>query len=375
MCKELKHIKRIILIVAYFSAAIQVQAGNDSKRGQAGATQLLINPWARTAGWAGANTGGIRGVEAINFNVAGLAHVKKTEFLVSNTNLYAGSNISIYGLGFGSRVGSTGVMGISMMYFNLGDFYETTTDQPDGTGNVFKPQFFNFSLSYAKTFSKTISGGIVVKGVSESIPNASAFGLAFDAGVQYQSNIFDPTSDKNPFKFGIAIRNLGPKMKYSGPGFSFRGEAQGQKFTMTNQLPTALFEMPALLNIGASYDFEIAYQHRVTGAANFVSNTFTKDHYQFGAEYAFKEMFMFRGGLDYSKGVLSAEQRTVAETGPTIGASFVYPIRFLKTGEMAQDYSAEESPNKATQKFGIDYSYTFTERFGGTHRLGLYLNL
>ncbi len=32
-------------------------AGNPDRAGQAGATELLINPWARSTGWNGANSG------------------------------------------------------------------------------------------------------------------------------------------------------------------------------------------------------------------------------------------------------------------------------------------------------------------------------
>ena len=31
----------------------------NKEQGQAGASELLINPWARTSGWAGANVAGV----------------------------------------------------------------------------------------------------------------------------------------------------------------------------------------------------------------------------------------------------------------------------------------------------------------------------
>ena len=54
-------------------------AGNPDRAGQAGASELLINPWARSSGWGGAGSGGIRGIEAMFGNVAGIAGIKKTE--------------------------------------------------------------------------------------------------------------------------------------------------------------------------------------------------------------------------------------------------------------------------------------------------------
>jgi hypothetical protein len=54
-----------------------MNAGNEQRAGQAGASELLINPWARSSGWGGANTAGIKGLEALNLNVAGTAFTKK----------------------------------------------------------------------------------------------------------------------------------------------------------------------------------------------------------------------------------------------------------------------------------------------------------
>ncbi|MEX1132453.1 MAG: hypothetical protein WEC15_04440, partial [Flavobacteriales bacterium] len=57
---------------------IPALAGNPDRAGSAGATQLLINPWARSSGWALANTSSVRGVEAMYGNIADLAYVNKT---------------------------------------------------------------------------------------------------------------------------------------------------------------------------------------------------------------------------------------------------------------------------------------------------------
>ncbi len=61
-------------------------AGNKDRAGQAGAGQLLINPWARSAGWAGANSASVTGLEATYTNIAGLAFTPKTELLFANTS-------------------------------------------------------------------------------------------------------------------------------------------------------------------------------------------------------------------------------------------------------------------------------------------------
>jgi hypothetical protein len=54
-------------------------AGNKQRIGQAGASELLINPWAGTSGWADANLSKHQGIEAIGMNIAGTAMVNKSE--------------------------------------------------------------------------------------------------------------------------------------------------------------------------------------------------------------------------------------------------------------------------------------------------------
>ncbi|MDD3744056.1 MAG: hypothetical protein PHX54_10580, partial [Lentimicrobiaceae bacterium] len=51
----------------------QAWAGNKDRSGQAGASELLINPWARSSGWGGANVANVRGLEGLFNNVAGSA--------------------------------------------------------------------------------------------------------------------------------------------------------------------------------------------------------------------------------------------------------------------------------------------------------------
>ena len=62
----MKNIFRIFTVVAFLMllSVESVWAGNDKRRGTAGATQLLVNPWARSNGWGGANVASVRGLDA-----------------------------------------------------------------------------------------------------------------------------------------------------------------------------------------------------------------------------------------------------------------------------------------------------------------------
>ncbi len=65
--------KKYIATFALVAAGTALFAGNPVRSGSAGASELLINPWARTAGWSEGNTANVMGLEAMYGNIAGMA--------------------------------------------------------------------------------------------------------------------------------------------------------------------------------------------------------------------------------------------------------------------------------------------------------------
>ena len=130
-------------------------AGNPDRAGQAGATELLINPWARSSGFASANTASVRGLEAQYLNVAGMAFTTKTEVLFSNTQWLVGSGVMINSFGLSQKIGEAGVIGLAIMNMNFGDIDITTSDLPEGGIGTFSPNYLNIGVSYAKNFSNS----------------------------------------------------------------------------------------------------------------------------------------------------------------------------------------------------------------------------
>lgn len=349
------------LIALSFLSSLPIFGGNPERIGQAGASQLLINPYARNSGMAGSNSAKVRGLEAQFLNIAGTAFTRKTEVIFNRSSWLRGTDIFINSFGLTQGIGETGTLGFGVVAINAGKIDITTEEQPEGGLGTYNPTFYNVSLSYAKMFSDNIYGGINVKMISEQIPNASARGIAIDAGVQYH------TGKHDQIHVGIALRNWGPKMRYVGDGLSRQANinsiSNSYELTVNNRSGT--FELPTLVNIGASYDLyltkdsagALSKKHRLSLNGTFTSNSFSYDNGLFGVEYAWKEMLMFRGGLYTEKGIFSQNDRLTVYTGPTAGLTFEVPF-----GE-----------KKST--VGLDYSYRFTNPFGGTHTFGFRLNL
>ena len=130
--------------------AVPAFAGNPDRAGSAGATQLLINPWARSAGWGLTNSARLRGVESMYGNIAGLARVRKTEIYFTSSRWLEGSGVKIQSGAIGQKIGESGVLGISFTSINYGEIQVTTVDQPDGGIGSFRPTSGNFAIAYSK---------------------------------------------------------------------------------------------------------------------------------------------------------------------------------------------------------------------------------
>ncbi|GAB4379541.1 MAG: hypothetical protein Kow0075_10220 [Salibacteraceae bacterium] len=354
-----------IILSTLLAISIAAHAGNDERIGQAGSSQLLVNPWARSAGWGGAGSAMLSGVEAFNWNIAGLSAINSTEFYYSNIMLFTGSDMSINSVGLAQRVGESAVFGLSVNAMQFGENVVTTTSNPDGGLGTFNPQYLNLALAYSRFFSNAIQGGGSIRIVSESIQDVRATGVALDAGIRYITGKYDRV------KFGIALRNVGPKMQYSGDGLSQTVTLQGAEFTVNQR--SAGFETPALLNIGASYDIyvlpksdeelgddEKPSDYRLTIASTFTSNSFSPDQLRTGLEFAFKQYIAIRAGLVYENNIFSTLDggRLTANTGPVMGMSLMLPFK-----------GSDESG------LSLDYAYRFSNPLGGTHSLGLRLSI
>ena len=210
-----------ILVLTTLVSTPRLMAGNDNRRGTAGATELLINPWARSSSWGGINTANARGIDAFFSNIAGLSFVEKTEFVYTNTLLYGGKSGLVSGatmntFGLAIRVGEAGVLGAYVSAMGFGDLEVTTVDSPEpGMNGTFSPTVMNLNVAYAHSFTTSIHGGATIKIISESTNNVSASGVALDAGIQYL------TGENDELKFGISLKNIGPALSFNGTGMSF----------------------------------------------------------------------------------------------------------------------------------------------------------
>ncbi|MBP5548076.1 MAG: PorV/PorQ family protein [Bacteroidales bacterium] len=347
-----------VMLLSMSLAAPSLMAGNDNRRGTAGATELLINPWARSSSWGGINTSCARGIDAFFTNISGLSFVEKTEFVYSHAMLNGGrsglvSGASVNAFGLALRLGDAGVLGAYVMTMGFGDLYVTTEASPEpGSNGTMSPTLMNLNLAYSYSFTNSIHGGAVIKIITESTDNVNATGVAIDAGIQYQ------TGENDEIKFGISLKNIGPALSFGGTGMAFT-TLNSAGNTMTLEFRSGEMELPTLLNIGASYDFLFEkWNQRLTVAGNFTSNAFLRDNFGLGFEYSLLDRFQARAAYVYQTDIFDSDNRVTANTGLSAGASFIVPMSSDGSRSLSLDYSYRSAVNlKGTHTFGATFKF------------------
>ena len=385
----------ICVLVALISVgtSYSVLAGNRDRSGLAGASHLLIDPWARTNGMANAGIAEVRGLESVYSNVAGLSFVKRTDFAFNRTQYLVGSNcgININAIGFAQHLGKAkdfGTLGISFSSMGFGQVQVTTVAQPEGGLGNFKPSLTTIGIHYAKSFNHFIKGGVSLKIINESIADLHATGFAIDAGVQYVAGKFEN------FKIGVTLKNIGLPMSYKGDGMSFRGRINNTGVEQTLNVRSAEFEMPSLLAIGVSYDFlwfggEYANmskedraaegltrdeaQHRLTLAASFTANSYSRDIFAVGMEYGFMRYFMIRAG--YSLENVTSKKETNENGEQELAAVLFNSDSFFLGPSVGATVAIPLSKTNIGQNIYIDYAYRFTNKWRGNHLIGIKVSL
>lgn len=347
--------KKLIIPIFILFTFSSLYAGNPDRQGEAGANELLLNPWARSAGLHTLSTSFIGGVEAMRLNVAGLGRFSSgSEFYLGNARLFEGSDISMNALGFASKVGKNGALGISLAAMDFGDIEITTVDQPDGIGGNVNATFMHLGVGYSYTYANKISVGALVRVISETLTDVTAIGAAIDAGVQYV------TGENDEFKLGVSLRNVGTPMRFTGEGLSFQtSNPDGTaNYLITAGQRSQRFELPSVLNIGVSYDIYFMEKSFVRAAGNFTSNAFSRDNIGLGAEVHLNNLIVLRGAYRYDLGTVPGDAQNNIYTGIAAGASVEVPFK-----------------KGSDRKVSIDYAYRTTNPFRGTHNIGIRLSI
>lgn len=357
--------KKIKLTALLLGACLASFAGNKDRSGQAGGTELLLNPYGRSSGMFGMNGAFVSGAEALKLNMAGLARTEGAEVGLAHTRYLSGTGMSMSNLGLAYNLGSDNYLGVNIMSFGFGEIPITQEGSVGAEIGTFKPTFLNVTLGLGHKFSDNMTAGVGFTYVNEAISNIRASAIAFDGGVQYTNG------RRDNLHIGIALRNVGSNLRFSGDGFSFLGLSPDLVKDITVQSRTEKAPLPSQLNLSTSYDFYLDEKktmakdkgakpsHRLSPMFSFVSNSYSADWLGIGAEYAYKERFMLRAAYRYESQILDKDNVATLYTGIAMGLSFATNL----------------NSNKSGSGLVFDYGFKPTRFSAGVHTIGIRLKL
>ncbi len=264
-----KHILTSLIVIA-FSSSIFAQS---SRMGSASSTQLLVVPSAKHLSGGGA-VASATGMDAAFWNPAGLAMSETgIDAIFSNRQYIADIQNNFFGIA--TNIGEYR-MAANVRTFNIGDINETTVFSPDGTGQVFTPNFSILGASVSKKLSDNTSVGLTANYIRESFGRVSASGVAYDLGVQYKGLL-----GREGLDVGFALKNFGSPVKYDGPGLGVFAEPTGaDRPNEYYKLDVAAFDLPFTFDMGVTYNVA-----GVDVGATYTSNYYSTDELKLSAGY------------------------------------------------------------------------------------------
>ena len=307
------YLKLFLLIIT----ASTIFADGGVRNGTGAAAQLLIPVGARGIAMSGSSVAGSSGLEALYWNPANLAIEGGTNVMFSQMNYIA--DIGVTYLGASTNLEGFGSLAFTLKSLSMNDIAVTTVDDPDGTGQLFKPSFLVLGLTYSRLLSDRISVGVTVNYISERIGLVSTSGLGFNVGVSYRN-----LANINGFNLSMALKNLGPQMKYDGSGLYIlsrpstleRGEANYKMDAMA-------FELPSTLEIGLSYAYNFNASNMIQLDAVYQNSNYYADEYRIGMEYGLNQSFFVRGGYTFMP---TFENKDYNVFGVTAGVGLKYDL-------------------------------------------------
>jgi len=218
-----------ILGISISTTHAQVNMNDLSNVGSATITTavpfLMINPSARWGSLGDIGVSTEADAASMHYNVGKLAMAPKDmSFDVSYSPWLRAlvPDINLAYLGFYKKIGTRTAVGASVRYFSLGDI--TFTDMSGNTIMNVNPNEFSIDAGASLKLSEYWSGGISFKFIYSNLTlGQNVNGQATNAGLAGGGDLgfFYQNGDKKLFKkpviwrFGVAINNIGSKIKYS----------------------------------------------------------------------------------------------------------------------------------------------------------------
>jgi hypothetical protein len=321
-------------------------AGNAAAQSKVGTTIgqfLKIEPCSRLVALGNAGASLTGDASAAFYNPASLGELTGinvdftyNQWLADIKYSYATAALNIEGLG---------TIAAQVTSLNSGDIEIRTVEKAKGTGLYYDVTNLSIGLAYGILLTDRVSAGIAANYMQETIYNTSLTDVAFNFGVQYQTEI-------TGLRLGASVSNFGPRASYEGLDVYFNYDPDPNKHGDNSKLPASLrmgsYSLPTLFRVGVSYELTFAEWNKLVVATDAMHSNDNDERINIGGEWEFLGTFAVRGG---------------------------YRDLFLKDSEGGLVLGAGAKVGFAGASIvSFDYAWADYGRLNGTHRFTLGLH-
>jgi hypothetical protein len=257
-------------------------------------------------------------VNAIRYNAAGTAFITDKQVTLMHAVWF--QDISFEHGAVAWPIEGIGTIGLELFFLNAGEFdkYSLGAGGTPVNEGTFTANSLVGALAYSRKIVPTISAGLAIKMISESIDSQSAGSIAVDVSGFWKTPV-------KGLDVGMNVSNLGPSL-----GFE---EA---------------FSLPINIRLGVAYK---AFENAVI-AMDYSQPIETDGILSLGGEYAYRDFLFVRGGYRFQGFV--DRNSTYEGFGPGIASGLSLGAGF-----------------KAYSHYTFDYAYTPFGFLGTAHRFAL----
>jgi len=321
---------------------IIITAGNlfaQTKVGSTAAPFLNIGIGPRPIAMGGAFVATANDVTSLYWNPAGISRVQSNQALFARAEWFADINYNWAGAML--SLGDLGAIGLSIDYLDYGNIEVTTLREPEGTGEIFRPQDLMIGLSYGYNLTDRFSIGGTVKYINEKIWNSSASAIAVDLGILFISDI-------NGLRIGATITNFGTDMQLDGKDLYIQTDINTQIYGNNDQilakLNTDSYPLPLTFRVGVAMDILNLPDHKFTIGADALHPNDNAESLNIGAEYVLLNILSLRGGykslfLDNSEEGLTLGVGVNYDFSPGLALFFDYAYQDFGRLDFTQQFS------------------------------------
>lgn len=323
-------------------------AAQNDRAGTSAFNELLAPIAPRTVALGQTLSGGLNdltGVEAVASNPGALTTNQATSAMFSRMEYPA--DIGVNYLGVAQTFGANSIA-LTVTAWDYGDIFRTSEGSPEiDEANTWTGSTVVVGGTFARRFTDRISAGATLKGMSQSLDEASASAVAFDAGITY-------AIEESGLRFGVSLRNFGTSARFSGTGLGVNIRPQGPigQNNIGATVETAEGELPSLLSVGGSYTRPFQGNVSVTALASATSNSYDDPQFGGGLEVGYDNLLYVRGGVNMMGGGDDSQFWDVWN----IGAGLNLPVGTGRT-------------------LRVDYAYRPASFFDGSQLFSVGLNL